>query len=114
MLLDDKNVAQIASWGVVTRTHPFKLQPPIAELSLERYQKYQALLSNAGAIGMTRSEGPDPDICILVWSSGWAGGAIHVAVCRFGRDALPLTSDTRAMYSYFRVGDHWYGMRDDT
>lgn len=113
MLLEDEKVGQVAPWGVRTMSHGLPQQPPTPEISLERYRLYRLILSDLGALGVTRSDGLGPSICILVWASGWAGDAIHVAVCRFEGDTSPFASDRSARYSYFSLGDHWYGMRDD-
>jgi hypothetical protein len=113
MLLEDEKIRQVAPWGVRTISNGLPQQPPTPEMSRERYRLYQSILSDLGAIGLTRSEGPGSSICILVWASGWAGSAIHVSVCRFEADTSPLESDTSARYSYFSLGDHWYGVRDD-
>src|SRR5262245_4279428 len=91
LLIQDKEITQIAPWGVRTTTLPVGQMPPVAELPLERYQKYLALLSDISATGMLRSDGDDPRICILVWASGWAGNTAHVSVCWSGRDAPAST-----------------------
>jgi hypothetical protein len=103
----------MASWGVGTTTDSLPQQPPIAELSAERYRRYQAILSNIEALGMTRSAGADPTICILVWASGWAGDTIHISVCHAGPDAPSLAAGGRSTDSYFALGGGWYGVRDD-
>ncbi|MGJ5008411.1 hypothetical protein ACQR05_11610 [Bradyrhizobium oligotrophicum] len=113
MLLEDAKIRQVAPWGVRTISDGLPQQPPTADLSVERYRVYQSILSEIGAIGLMRSDGADADICVLMWASGWAGGAIHVSVCRYARDDGPLMSVASSRFSYFSLGDHWYGVRDD-
>ncbi|GLH75555.1 hypothetical protein SSBR45G_04630 [Bradyrhizobium sp. SSBR45G] len=113
MLIEDEKIREVAPWGVRTISIGLPQQPPTPEISLQRYALYQSILADLGALSATRSDGPDPSTCILVWTSGWAGGAIHVEVCRFHGDTSPLNSDKPARYSYFSLGDHWFGVRDD-
>jgi len=110
MLVEDKGLRQVASWGVRTASLAIVQAPPIVELPLDRYQKYWALLSRIDAAGMTRSDGADPDICILVWASGWAADTFHVSVCWMAHD--PPTPGPLARFSNFALGDHWFVQRD--
>jgi hypothetical protein len=112
MLVEDKSLRQIAPWGVRTTALPIVQAPPIAELALDRYQKYLVLLSNIEAAGITRSDGADPDICILVWASGWAADTFHVSVCWMADHAPTPTPGTSARFSFFSLGDRWYVERD--
>jgi hypothetical protein len=109
MLLEDTSLRQVAPWGVRTATNPIAQVPPVNELTADRYQKYKVLLSDIGASGMTRSDGDDPNICILVWASGWAADTSHVLVCQSGHDAPPPD----ARWSVFSLGDRWAVKRDD-
>lgn len=113
MLISDRDVRQIASWGVRTSKSPMGKMPPVDEMTLERYQTYLSLLSAIGAIGMSRSEGVDPEICILGWASGFAGSAVHVGVCRSGKDAQPSRSSKVGSETRFKIDDEWYIKRDD-
>jgi len=108
MLIEDNEVRIIAPWGVRTTTAPMGQMPPVAELSLERYQEYLALLSDIGATGMLRSDGDDPKICILVWASGWAANTVHVSVCWSAHDAPASRRFSRSSLS-----GRWYVERDD-
>ena len=110
MLVEDKGLRQIARWGVRTVTSPKVQVPPIAELALDRYQKYMALLSEIEATGITRSDGASPNICILVWASGWAADTNHVSVCWLGTNAPASGSAVR--FIFFSLGDRWYVQRD--
>jgi len=109
MLVEDKSLRQLAWWGVRTATDPIGQAPPVNELTSDRYQKYKALLSDIEASGMTRSEGDDPNICILVWASGWAADTVHVLACQSGHDA----PQPDARLSVFSLGDRWAVHRDD-
>jgi hypothetical protein len=112
MVVEDKNLRVIAPWGVRTQTAPTVQTPPIADLPLDRYNMYLALLSRIGAGGISRSDGADPDICIVVWASGWAGDISHVSVCWFAHGAPAPTPGTSAKLSYSSLGSQWYERRD--
>jgi len=109
MLREDEDVRQIARWGIRTEANPLTETPSVAELSADRYQKYLTLLSTIGALGMTRSNGDDPEICILMWASGWAADTFHVSVCWLGRDVPMLASGYRS----FSLSGQWHVERDD-
>jgi hypothetical protein len=113
MLIEDKEIRQIAPWGTRTTTAPMGQMPPVAELPLERYQEYLALLSDIGATGMLRSDGDDPKICILVWASGWAANTVHVSVCWLGHDTPASTSTASRRFSRSSLSSRWYVERDD-
>jgi hypothetical protein len=87
--------------------------PPIAELSLARFQRYLALLSSIDADAIARSAGADPGICILVWGAGWAADTFHVLVCWSGRGTPPAAPGKPERFSSYSLGDHWTVERDD-
>jgi hypothetical protein len=113
MLAEDSSIEKIASWGVMTTTAFSAQMPPVPETSLDRYQKYVALLSGIGARGMLRGEGAYPEVCVLMWASGWAADTVHVSVCWLGRDAPPPRPGATRSYSRFQLDGRWYIERDD-
>jgi hypothetical protein len=112
MLAEDKNLRVIAPWGVRIANVPLSQAPPIADLSLDRYQEYLARLSGTGAGGIARSDGDDPNICILVWASGWAGDIVHISACWLAHGAPAPTPGAPAKFSYSSLGGQWYERRD--
>lgn len=78
LLVTDDRVRLVAAWGIETTASPVSVQPPVAELSLDRYQRYLALLRDIDGKAVGRS---DDGLCVLVWSDGFAGETRHEAVC---------------------------------
>src|SRR6185437_4127764 len=78
MLQADTNLTRIAGWGVETRKPFFLGNPPGGNFSVERFNKYLALLKEAGALGAGRSEGKHADPTICIWAWGWAGDTKHI------------------------------------
>ena len=83
MLLADKEVLRVASWGVETTTSVGGSSiPPAGDFPVARYNQYLALLKETGGIGAFRGRGEHPEsISIGVWASGFAGDTRHVAIC---------------------------------
>jgi hypothetical protein len=99
MLVDDKDPRQIAPWGVRTPTRSIGQTPPIAELALDRYQKYLGLLSNIEAAGMT-----------LGWSRS---EHMYLGVgFRPGRPMPISSANVRYASKIFSLGDRSYVERD--
>jgi hypothetical protein len=114
MLTEDKALTDIATWGVKTAALPIDVQtPPMAELPLDRYKQYLALMANVGATRIGRYDEGGLNICISVWGAGWAADTFHVNVCWFEREPPALTG-LAARYNRSSLGDHWYVERDDT
>lgn len=83
MLLEDKEVLRVASWGVETTTSVGgRSIPPAGDFPVARYNQYLALLKETSGIGAFRGRGAHPDsISIGVWASGWAADTRHVQIC---------------------------------
>lgn len=81
LFLADGKVLLIADWGVETPGSVLSVKPPIAELSLVRYDQYLALLKDIGGKVVARSEVGLSEACIYVWTYGFAGETQHEAVC---------------------------------
>src|SRR5471032_1655010 len=82
MLLEDDQILRVADWGVELSNSTFPLaMPPVGGFSLERYKQYMQLLAETDNSLAFRSRGPNPILCILVWSDGFAGNRRHASVC---------------------------------
>lgn len=112
MLQEDKNVRQIATWGIRTQDSMIDAMPPVPDLSLARYKKYLTLLSSAQALAASRSSGDNPDSCIYVWASGWAADTNHVALCwRGSSNDRSMTSgvpETNGRFIFYPVTERWF------
>jgi hypothetical protein len=55
---------------------------PTGDFPVDRYKQYLALLKEVGGIGAHR-DGSDsqPDACVWIYASGWAGDTRHLDVC---------------------------------
>jgi hypothetical protein len=81
MLIVDTNLSRVGRWGVQTRKPLFLGWPLDEDFPKDRFNKYLALLKEAGAKGAARGEGEPADPSILVWVWGWAGTTRHIGVC---------------------------------
>ena len=81
MLLADKQVIRIASWGVETTTSPVPQIPPAGDFPVDRYKEYLKALTAVGGIVAIRGEGAHADTYVGMWAFGWAGDTRHVSVC---------------------------------
>lgn len=82
MLLEDKTVLAVATWGIeTTTTGPHHVQPG-EEFSLNRYNKYLALLEQIGGTRVYRIRGRVPELIgVSVWATGWGGDTRHIDIC---------------------------------
>ena len=114
LLEADEKVKEIAPWGFRTFESPVVFKPPTPELSVARYEEYLALLTQAKAGAASRSEGPQPRVCIAVWASGWAADTQHIAVCSLPDepklDAVVGGGSPaeRSGVKYTHIDGHWY------
>jgi hypothetical protein len=112
MLAEDKAISDIAPWGVTTITRPYFAQtPPTAELRLDRYKRYLALMENVGAGRISRRDETGLSICISMWAAGWAADTFHVNVC--WSEHGPPANSIGARWSFSPLGDNWFVERDD-
>jgi hypothetical protein len=118
MLQADTNLTRVASWGVETRKPVFLGYPPGGNFPVDRYNKYLALLKEAGGLVATRDEGEHSDPNIVVWGWGWAGDTKHIGICWLdeeptnqidtldgykGRNVYPNT-----VVVYKHINQNWY------
>jgi hypothetical protein len=82
MLMSDEQLLRVASWGVeTTKSGPHRIQEG-ADIPLNRYNEYLALLNQAGGKGAFRKRGENPDLIgIDMWASGFGGDTRHVDIC---------------------------------
>ena len=70
MLLVDTNISRVADWGVEIRKPFFLGYPSEQNFPMERFNKYLALLKEAGGKVATRGKGEHPDPGVMVWVGG--------------------------------------------
>ena len=114
MLSEDKEVGDVAPWGIARKgTLDWKI-PPDGGMSVERYHEYLALMKEIGAF---RVMGGDPsDVEFGIWASGWAGDTRHVAIAWLGREPSNVVASLEAFYrtdkprqpSYVHIEGNWY------
>ena len=85
MLLEDKELLQVASWGVETKKSRFPRIPPDGDFPANRYNEYLAQFKQTGSKLALRDEGDYPMVCISAWAGGWAGDTRHVDICWINR-----------------------------
>ena len=95
MLLADKEVLRVASWGVeTTKSGGGKIVPPEGGFPVSRYDEYLGLLRETHGFGAFRGRGDAPDsVSIGVWATGWGGNTRHIhVVWRESRPSNLVTS----------------------
>lgn len=115
MLLDDKDVHLVATWGILTVDSPISKMPLDGGMSIQRYQQYLTLLKESGALSVGRWEDP-PEIKLLVWGSGFAGDTRHVAVAWLDKEPPNTMISLAAFYEtpkprnpvYVHIDGNWY------
>jgi hypothetical protein len=82
MLLEDKDVLRVASWGVeTTKSMGGRSIPPEGGFPVNRYNEYLALLRETGGIGAFRGRGDHPEsVSISVWATGWGSSTRHIHI----------------------------------
>ena len=125
MLLADDRVLLVANWGIETPGSALAIQPPVAELSLDRYHQYLALLQEIGGKVVARSADGLPEACIYVWTDGFAGETRHEAVCWLAKppvgqvarlneiEARSAQANGKRATVYRHVERNWYLQRDE-
>ncbi len=81
LLEDDAGLVEVGKAGVATTAFPVPKVPAEGDSSRPGYERYLALLKDAGGSAASRWGESRPEVCVLVWGSGWAGDTRHVAVC---------------------------------
>ncbi|MGZ4829666.1 MAG: hypothetical protein ACXV78_08480, partial [Candidatus Angelobacter sp.] len=116
MLVADRQLVRVALWGVETTKSVVPQKPPDGDFPAGRYQEYLAVLEETGAMGASRAEGVQPEICALVWGSGWAGDTRHVNICWVEHEPEPQVSSLDEYYRtpkprqpvFRKIEAHWY------
>jgi len=103
LLAGDAALAEVGPDGVRTPDSTIVVPPPTTSVSKQQYQQYMDLLRSAGATRASRSRGANPEICVGVWSSGWAGDVRHKNIC--WRDSPPAAG---GRFIYKSIESNWY------
>jgi hypothetical protein len=117
MLQADQQLHRLADWGVDTDKGISR--PPAGNFPIDRYNRYLALLRETGGIGAARSEGSHADPTMLLWATGFAGGAAHVGLCWMDRGPVRQVASLDQYYRdhkspdgsgaiYRRIDGNWY------
>ena len=125
LFLADGKVLLIADWGVETPGSVLSVKPPVAELSLIRYDQYLALFKEIGGSVVARSEVGLPEACIYVWADGFAGETRHEAVCWLNQppqgqvarldeiEKRSAAANGKRTTVYRHIESNWYLQRDE-
>ena len=117
MLLADKQLLLVATWGVETTGSGGRKVPPTADISAARFQEYLVVLKEIGGEVASKTRGRDADSDVGVWGSGWAGDTRHIAVSYrthppanqvASLDAYRSGPDKRREGIYRHVDGNWY------
>lgn len=101
MLVEDKTLIRLATWGVQTSKAMGTRENPTADFSVERYQQYLNLLRQVGGLGANRDQADQPaDVCIWIFASGWAGDTRHLDVCS---EKEPPPNQIASLDSFYRM-----------
>ena len=119
MISADQQISAVyADFGVKTNGSQLERLPSEANLPVERYREYVALLHQVGSSAvfkMTDTNQPDM-ICIGAWGAGWAGNTRHIWTCWTSQTPTNLVSSLDEYYrnpnrsrDVYRQIDHdWY------
>jgi hypothetical protein len=77
----DSRISRLAGWGYHLEDSPVVSAPTDGGIPVEKYNEYIELLKKAEAEAIDRTRGEFPEVCIYVWSAGWAGNTKHAAIC---------------------------------
>lgn len=81
MLLEDRQLLRVASWGVETTESVTASKPPEGTFPLNRYNEYLGLLGEVGGRGAFRGQRESKAVGVVVYASGFAGDTRHVEIC---------------------------------
>jgi hypothetical protein len=116
----DEQLDRLADWGVVKTGSPVPRVPPDGGFPRERFKEYLSLLDEIHALGVSRADGPHPELCVLAWASGWAADTRHISVCWLDQVPSGLVSsiddakrktdspEGRRQFIYRRIEGNWY------
>lgn len=116
MLLTEKQVLRVASWGVETNSGI--MRPPLTgDFPASRYKEYLDLLKETGGVVAFRGRGDRPEsVGVVVWASGWGTDTRHVDVCWMDHEPANQVQSLDDLYhaqrprspAFRRIEDHWY------
>jgi hypothetical protein len=116
MLSEDKEVGDVATWGITLNDSPFVRKiPPDGGMSVERYQEYLGLMKDIG-VDRIGQFGDPHEVTFGVWASGWAGDTRHVHVSWLERQPSNVVASLEGFYrtdkprrpSYVHIEGNWY------
>lgn len=107
-LTSEPSIRGVMDSGVQMSDSPTFIVPPTPQISSVKFKEYLDLLHATGGIRVGRSEGSNPNICIVVWADGWAGDARHKNICWIGDSSLAQGHFSRKL-----IEDHWYFEQDE-
>jgi hypothetical protein len=116
MLLADKDLTDVADWGVRTVDSPISQMPPEGGVSVSRYHQYLALLREIGARAVASSREKPEEFRVLVWRAGFAGDTRHIAISWLESEPKNTISSLDEFYRtdkprnpvYRRIEGNWY------
>jgi hypothetical protein len=81
MLVADKQVLAVASWGIETKDSvPHRVEAG-GNFPINRYNDYLSLLKETGGTRVFRVNKNDLDLIgVSVWAAGWAGDSRHIDI----------------------------------
>lgn len=115
MLSEDKDIGDVAPWGIARKgTLDWKI-PPDGGMPVERYHEYLALMKEIGVSRVWHGNDPS-EVGFGVWGSGWGGDTRHVSVSWLEQEPSNVATSLEAFYrtekprqpSYVHIEGHWY------
>jgi len=115
MLSEDKEVGDVAPWGIARKgTLDWKI-PPDGGMAVERYKEYLGLMKEIGAARISQYGDPH-EVTFAVWGSGWGADTRHVSVSWLEREPSNVVTSLEAFYrtdkprqpSYVHIEGNWY------
>jgi hypothetical protein len=115
MLLADRELDGVATWGVRLADSSIERMPPDGGVPVQKYEEYLALLKAIGAKAVSRGEAP-LEVRLLVWRSGFAGDSRHVAIAWKDREPMNTVNSLDEFYQtskprrpvYRHINGNWY------
>ena len=107
---------RVADWGVETTDSSIAEIPPQGAFPVGRFREYLSLLTAIKAKGAARIRGANPEACLLVWGSGFAGDTRHIEICWVDKAPANQTDSLDTFYkspkprqpAYKRIDGNWY------
>lgn len=115
MLLQDEDVAQVATWGVYRPGSSISRMPPEDAMTPARFREYVNLLGQVGAVRVDHDRNSSK-ILVSVCASGFAGDTRHVAMAWLDHEPANTVESLDAFYKsakprkpvYRHVTGNWY------